>query len=51
MSNIENYDDNKNHVQSKLDLAKELNEILCIENAAEVRIASRIDQAPIQEVK
>jgi hypothetical protein len=47
MSNEENYDDNKNNVQSKLNLAKDLNEILSTENAATVRIASRIDQTPI----
>jgi ferritin-like metal-binding protein YciE len=51
MSNEENYDDNKNNVQSKLNLAKDLNEILSTENAATVRIASRIDQTPIREVK
>jgi hypothetical protein len=47
MDNRENYDDNKNNVQSKLNLDKELNEILSIENAAAVRTASRIDQTPI----
>jgi adenylate cyclase len=51
MDNRENYDDNKNNVQSKLNLAKELNEILSIENAAAVRIASRIDNTPIEALK
>src|SRR4051794_24014494 len=51
MSDKENHVSNKNHVQSKLYLAKELNEILSIENATAVRIVSRIDQTPIQEVK
>jgi adenylate cyclase len=51
MSGKENFDGNKTHVQSKLNLIKELNEILSIENAAAVRIASRIGQTPIQEVK
>ena len=51
MFNKENYDNNKNNVQSKLNLAKELNEILSIENAAAVRIASRIDNTPIQALK
>jgi adenylate cyclase len=51
MSGKENYDGNKTHFQSKLNLIKGLNEILSIENAALVRIASRIDQTPIQEVK
>jgi len=47
----ENYDDGENHVRSNLDLVKELDEILSIENAAAARIASRIDRTPIQEVK
>jgi class 3 adenylate cyclase len=47
----EKYNDGENDVRSKLDLVKELNEILSIENAAAVRIASRIDRTPIQEVK
>jgi len=51
MSDRENYNGNKNDVQSKLYLVKQLNEILSIENAAAVRIASRIDQTSIQEVK
>ena len=51
MPKSENYDDSKNHVQSKLDLVKELNEMLSIENAAAVRIASRIDNTPIQALK
>src|SRR3954447_1830110 len=51
MSDKENYDGNKNHVQSKLNIVKELNVILSVENGAAVRIASRIDQTPILEVK
>ena len=51
MPNSENYDDSKNHVQSELNLVKELNEILSIENAAAVRIASRIDNTPIEALK
>ena len=37
--------------ESKLNLVKELNEILSIENAAAVRIASRIDNTPIEALK
>ncbi len=51
MPNSENYNDSKNHVQSELNLVKELNEILSIENAAAVRIASRIDSTPIEALK
>ena len=51
MFNKENYDNNKNNVQSKLNVAKGLNEILSIENAAAVRIASRIDNTPIVALK
>ncbi len=51
MPKSEKYNDGENDVRSKRDLVKELNEILSIENAAPVRIASRIDRTPIQEVK
>ncbi len=51
MPRSENYNDSKNHVQSELDLVKELNEILSIENASAVRIASRIDSTPIEALK
>jgi len=51
VSNRENYEDIKNDSQTDLNLVKELNNILSIENAAAVRIASRIDNTPIQEVK
>ncbi len=51
MPRSENYNDSKNHVQSELNLVKELNEILSIENAAAVRIASRIDNTPIEALK
>ena len=51
MPRSENYNDSKNHVESELDLVKELNEILSIENAAAVRIASRIDSTPIEALK
>ena len=37
--------------ESDLNLVKELNEILSIENAAAVRIASRIDNTPIEALK
>ena len=50
-SNSKNYDDNSNRTRSELDLVRELNELLTITNAAAVRIASRIDKTPIQEVK
>ena len=51
MSNIENNNDKKNCVQSKLILVKDLNEVLSIENAATLRIASRIDNTPIRGLK
>ena len=51
MSNTENNDDGKIHVESKLNIVKELNGVLSIENAAAVRIASRIDNTPIEGLK
>jgi hypothetical protein len=45
------YDDNRNHIRSELDLVKELIELLSITNAAAGRIASGIDKTLIQEVK
>ena len=51
MSNTENNDDSKIHVESKLNIVKELNGVLSIENAAAVRIASRIDNTPIEGLK
>ena len=51
ISKIENNNDKKNRVQSKLILVKELNEVLSIENAATLRIASRIDKTPIRGLK
>lgn len=51
MPNRENYDDIRNDFQTDLNLVKELNNILAIENAAAVRIALRIDNTPIQELK
>ncbi|WP_458721719.1 adenylate/guanylate cyclase domain-containing protein [Candidatus Nitrosocosmicus sp. R] len=51
MSNTENNDDSKIHVESKLHIVKELNGVLSIENAAAVRIASRIDTTPIEGLK
>jgi adenylate cyclase len=51
MSNTENNDDSKIHVESKINIVKELNGVLSIENAAAVRIASRIDNTPIEELK
>ena len=50
-SNSKDYDDNRNHIRSELDLVTELIELLSITNSAAVRIASRIDKTPIQEVK
>lgn len=50
-SNSENYDNNSNRIQSELDLVRELNDLLSITNAAALRVASRIDKTPIQEVK
>ena len=51
MPNSENYDDSRNNFRADLLLVKELNEILSMENAAAVRIASRIDNTPIQALK
>ena len=51
MSNMENNDDSKIHVESKLNIVKELNGLLSIENAAAVRIGSRIDNTPIEGLK
>ena len=51
MPNNENYEDSENNFRANLNLVKELNEILSIENAAAVRIASRIDNTPIQALK
>ena len=51
MSNSKNYDNNKNNVQSKSNLVKDLNKALSTENASADRIITRIDQTPIQEVK
>jgi hypothetical protein len=51
MSTVENNDNSKNSVQSKLNLVKELHEMHSIENAATVRIASRIENTPIQSLK
>lgn len=50
-SNRKDYDDNRNHIRSELDLVKELVELLSITNAAAARIASGIDKTLIQEVK
>jgi class 3 adenylate cyclase len=49
--NGENYDNSRNNFRADLNLVKELNEILSIENAAAVRIASRIDNTPIEALK
>src|SRR5690348_15678762 len=51
MPNSENYDDRRNNYRADLNLLKELNEILSIENAAAVRIASRIDNTPIEGLR
>ncbi len=51
MPNSENYDDSRNNFRADLNLVKELNEMLSIENAAAVRIGSRIDDTPIEELK
>ena len=51
MPNSENYDKSRNSLRADLNLVKELNEILSIENAAAVRIASRIDNTPIEVLK
>lgn len=51
MPTVGNSDDNNNSVQSTLSLVKDLNEVLSIENAATVRISTRIDNTPIQGVK
>ncbi len=51
MPNGENYDNSRNNFRADLNLVKELNEILSIENAAAVRIASRIDNTPIEALK
>ena len=51
MPNSENYNDSRNNFRADLNLVKELNEILSIENAAAVRIASRIDSTPIEALK
>ena len=49
--NGENYNDSRNNFRADPNLVKELNEILSIENAAAVRIASRIDSTPIEALK
>ena len=49
--NSENYDDSRTNFRADLNLVKELNEVLSIENAAAVRIASRIDNTPIEALK
>lgn len=51
MPNSENYDDSRTNFRADLNLVKELNEVLSIENAAAVRIASRIDNTPIEALK
>jgi adenylate cyclase len=51
MPNSENYDKSRKYLRADLNLVKELNEILSIENAAAVRIASRIDNTPIEALK
>jgi adenylate cyclase len=51
MSNSKNYDNNKNNVQSKSNLVKDLNKILSVENASVDRLMSRIAGTPIQEIK
>ena len=51
MPNTKNYDKSRNNLRSDLNLVKEVNEILSIENAAAVRIASRIDNTPIEALK
>jgi class 3 adenylate cyclase/ferritin-like metal-binding protein YciE len=50
MSHSKSYDNNKNDVQSKSNLVKDLNEILSVENASIDRIISRIDQTSLQEL-
>jgi hypothetical protein len=51
MPNSENYDNSNNNLRSNLNLVKELNEMLSIENAAALRIASRIENTPIEALK
>ena len=51
MPTSENYDDSRTNFRADLNLVKELNEILSVENAAAVRIASRIDNTPIEALK
>jgi len=51
MPNSENFDDNRNNFRADPNLVDELNEILAIENAAAVRIASRINNTPIEALK
>ena len=51
MPNSENFDDNRNNFRADPNLVDELNEILSIENAASVRIASRINNTPIEALK
>ncbi|HKO65522.1 MAG TPA: DUF892 family protein, partial [Candidatus Nitrosocosmicus sp.] len=51
MPNSENFDDNRNNFRADPNLVDELNEILSIENAAAVRIASRISNTPIEALK
>jgi len=51
MPNSENYDNSRNNLRADLNPVKELNEILSIENAAAVRIASRINNTPIEALK
>jgi len=49
--NRENRDGIKNDLQTDLNLVTELNNLLSIENAVAVRIASRIDNTPIHSLK
>src|SRR6476620_8994884 len=51
MTNSENYDNSRNNLRADLNPVKELNEILSIENAAAVRIDSRINNTPIEALK
>lgn len=51
MSKSKNFDNNKNNVQSKSNLVKDLNKILSVENASVDRLMSRIAGTPIQEIK
>jgi class 3 adenylate cyclase len=51
VSKRENYGDRRNDFQTNLNLVKELNNILSIENAVAERISSRIDNTPIHALK